>query len=319
MTGYRVLQFPGSHLAGSSLIARLGYFSFEHGGALVIALTTIVLGSATAALSGAWVTSLACGLLLIVGLPHGALDIVTIRRAAPTEQFAVVGYYFAAAAAMFAIWWIFPLTSLAAFYVVSIVHFSHDWNNEHQQFFRHAIAVALFSAPTFLHAEVLRHLFVALTIDARATLMVDILILVAPVAIAVAVVGLAAMRDRRRSAEGFCALVAMVFLPPVVGFAVFFCLFHSPRHFRDGWAAISCNVRPVTSVQIVGMTIAGFGIAASIYAANSFRAVPAGLFEASMMTLSVLTVPHMLLATIIKRTATNAGSDQSSIDGINFF
>ena len=262
----------------------------------------MVLGTATTAFSGAWVTSLVCVLVLVVGLPHGALDIATIRRAAPTAQLAVVGAYLAAAAAMLAVWLISPLAGLAAFYMVSIAHFADDWDKEGQPFFAHAIALALLSAPTFLHADGLRDLFVALTGDARAALLVDLLILAAPVALLVALVGLAAMGAGRRSAEGCCALAAMLVLPPVIGFAVFFCLFHSPRHFREGWAALGPNVQLGTALRIAAMTLAGFGIAALIYAGNGYRGVPAGMFEASMMTLSVLTVPHMLLATILERT-----------------
>ena len=260
-----------------------------------------MLGSATEALGGGWVTSLACGLLLVVGLPHGALDIATIRRAAPTAQLGIVAAYLGAAAATLAVWWALPLAGLATFYTVSVAHFADDWDKQSQPFFGYAIALALLSAPTFLHADALRDLFFALTNDARAALLVDLLITAAPVAAAVALVGLAAMGAGRRSAEGFCALAAMLFLPPVTGFAVFFCLFHSPRHFREGWAAIGSDARPAASVRIAAMTVAGFGITALIYEANTFRGAPAGLFEASMMTLSALTVPHMLLATIIAR------------------
>ena len=138
---------------------------------------------------------------------------------------------------------------------------------------------------------------------ARAAFLVDILALAAPVAIAVALVGLATMDAPRRSVEGICALAAMIVLPPVIGFAVFFCLFHSPRHFREGWAALGSKVPRSTSVRIAAMTLAGFGVAALIYAANGSLAVSAGLFEASMLTLSVLTVPHMLLEPILERTS----------------
>lgn len=301
MTSLRVARFLEGRAAGSSMIARSGPFSFERGGAIAVALAIMLLGMNTAALSGAWATSLACALLLVCGLPHGALDIATMRRAAPTAQLPVVGAYLGAAASMFAVWWASPLAGLAVFYTVSIVHFADDWEQEHQPFFGHAIALALLSAPTFLHADVLAGLFVALTSDARAALLVDILMLAAPVAIAVALVGLATMGSARRSVEGICALMAMLILPPVIGFAVFFCLFHSPRHFREGWAALGSNVPPGTSARVAGMTLAGFGIAALIYAVNGKLGVPASLFEASMMTLSVLTVPHMLLQTILER------------------
>ena len=299
----RVAKSQQGHWAGPSFIARPGRFSFEQGGALCIAAAIIGLGTATAALSGVWVTSLACALLLVVGLPHGALDVAALRRTEPATQLVAVGAYLAAAAAMSAVWMVSPLTGLAVFYAVAIAHFADDWDKADQPFFGYAVAAALLSVPTLLHANDLRALFVTLTNDPRATLLVDFLILAAPVAIAVALVGLATVSGRRRSAEWICALVAMLALPPVLGFAVFFCLFHSPRHFREGWAALGPRVKPGTAVRIAATTLTGFGIAAVIYAANSRRGAPAGLFEASMMTLSVLTVPHMLLATILRATS----------------
>ncbi len=202
---------------------------------------------------------------------------------------------------MFSVWWISPLAGLAVFYLFSIAHFAHDWDEAQQPFFAHAIAVALLSAPALSHAIALKGLFVALTGDPRATLLVDVLILIAPVATIVALVGLATMDAAQRKVEGICALAAMFVLPPVIGFAVFFCLFHSPRHFREGWAALGPNVLPSISVRVAAMTVAGFGIAALIYAATGSLNIPSSLFVTGMMTLSVLTVPHMLLANIINR------------------
>ena len=94
----------------------------------------------------------------------------------------------------------------------------------------------------------------------------------------------------------------MLILPPVIGFAVFFGLFHSPRHFREGWAALGSDIQPGTTIRVAGTTLAGLGIAAMIYAVNERLSLPTGLLAASMMTLSVLTVPHMLLQTIMERT-----------------
>ena len=303
MTPLRVAKSVEGRLTGSSMSARPGPFSVERDGPTAIALTIMMLGASTTVLGGTWATGLACVLVLVFGLPHGALDIATMRRVAPEAQLSAVGGYLGAASAMFAVWWGSPLVGLAVFYTVAIIHFAHDWKNEHQPFFGHAFSVALLSAPALLHGDVLAGLFVDLTGDARAALFGDILMLAAPVAMGVALVGLATLRSPQQSVEGLCSLAAMLMLPPVVGFAVFFGLFHSPRHFREGWAALGSNIQPGTTMRVLAMTLAGFGIAAMIYAVNQKLSVPTGLFAASMMTLSVLTVPHMLLETILDRTS----------------
>lgn len=300
MTPLRVANLVEGRLAGSSMRARPGPFSFEQGGAIAIAVAILIVGISTPALSAALATTLACALLLVVGLPHGALDIATLRRAAPSAQLPVVGTYVGAAAAMFAIWWASPLAGLAVFYTVSVVHFGDDWKRDLEPFFGCAIALALLSAPAVLHGKILAGLFIVLTRDPRAAVLVDVLTLAAPVATCVAVVGLATMASTQRSVEGLCALLAMLIVPPVIGFAVFFCLFHSPRHFREGWATLGPKVELGTAVRVAAMTLAGFGVAAIIYAVTETPSVSASVFATSMMTLSVLTVPHMLLQRIVE-------------------
>ena len=310
MTPLRVASLVEGRLAGSSISARPGPFSFRRGGAIAIAMTFIIVGIITPALSTALATTLACALLLVVGLPHGALDIATLRRAGPTAQLPVVGAYLGAAAVMFAIWWASPLTGLAVFYTVSMVHFGDDWGNDRDPLFGRANALALLSAPAVLHGKHLAGLFVVLTRDPRSAVLVDLLMLVAPVATCFALVGLATMASRQRSVEGLCALLAMFILPPVIGFALFFCLFHSPRHFREGWATLGPKADPGTSVRVAAMTLAGFGIAAVIYAVIARPNLSAGVFATSILTLSVLTVPHMLLQGIVAVGNRPAGSRQ---------
>ncbi len=275
MTSLRVATLEG-RLTGSSMSARPGPLLSEWDGAVAVAMTIIMLGVTTAVFSSTWATGLACVLLLVCGLPHGALDIGTMRRVAPAAQLTAVGAYLGAAMAMFVVWWASPLVGLIVFYAVAVIHFAHDWKSERQPFFGHAFSTALLSAPTLLQADVLAGLFVDLTGDPRAALLVDILMLAAPVAIAVALVGLSTMRSSQQSVEGICCLAAMLVLPPVIGFAVFFGLFHSPRHFRDGWAALGSNIQPGTTVRVAGMTLAGFGIAAMIYVSMRRLASPRG-------------------------------------------
>ena len=46
------------------------------------------------------------------------------------------------------------------------------------------------------------------------------------------------------------------------------------------------------------LSVAGLGIAAVVFIENRDASIPANLFATSFMTLSILTVPHMLLPRI---------------------
>jgi len=99
------------------------------------------------------------------------------------------------------------------------------------------------------------------------------------------------------------ALVGMVVLPPVIGFALYFCLFHSPRHFREslsalGWSGFAKWVWVVAALTIAAGTIAALIFGMEVRAAPSDR-----IMTASFITLSILTVPHMLVPILIDRLA----------------
>ncbi len=278
------------------MIARLGTFSLRRDWAVALAIAVIILGAGASAINDARATSIACMMMLIIGLPHGALDMAMLRRGAAITQLLKVAGYVAAATAMFAVWRAAPVAGLAIFYAISTLHFAQDWEEACDPFLAYALALAMLSAPALSHGSALKDVFVILTADARAALIVDVLVLAAPIAIAVALVGLVTMRLARRRVEGLCTLGAMLLLPPVMGFAVFFCLFHSPRHFREGWATLRPERPRSTALWVAATTVAGLGVAAVIYVALETPDVPATVFKTSMMTLSVLTVPHMLLA-----------------------
>lgn len=247
-------------------------------------------------------TPVACALLLIFGLPHGTLDLELLRRR--DDDGAGLGLlltaYMVCAAAMYLLWQAAPIAALAVFMVIAFEHFAEDWTAMGSRFCASGTALAVIALPALLHRDEIAGIFATLA-GTSATVLADLLLLAAPIAglIALSGVGLLWQRQSRSLAIGLAAaMVAELLLPPVVGFAVFFCFVHSPAQLRASLATITMPSRQAWWRVIVPLTLAALLLATAIGAA----AVRAATFDgsnisiwlhAAFVTLSVLTLPHM--------------------------
>lgn len=275
------------------------------GGLLLITCVAVGFGLAGLIRDTPLATSITAFTLLVVGVPHGSFDLALLRRAGATGSTAyLVLVYVGCAAAMYTIWQIAPTLALATFLFMAVVHFAEDWADCGSRFIATGIAAAIVAAPALLHGTRLGELFVVLTDDTGAAMLADVLLLVGPVAIAIAVLGIgllwqAGCRDRAISAG--CGLAAMLLLPPVPGFALFFCLVHSPMQFRGH--AHTLGLRGFRNWRgiVVPISLGGLTVAGIIYVLNNGVSITASVFAVSFMTLSVLTVPHMLVPVLVNR------------------
>ena len=248
-------------------------------------------------------TTAACVAILLVGLPHGTLDLEIIKReqqAGNLRMGALLFLYLGLGAAMLILWWLLPVVALATFILVAVVHFSEDWQDLQSTFLAQGMAIALLTAPALLHLTQLEQAFVAVTGHEDAALIANLMLLLAPMSMAVAGVSLLSLwqaGSRDRAGVGAAILIGMVVLPPVVGFALFFCLYHSPLHLRSSLTRIA--YAPVWRRVVPLLTLAALGLAAIIFAMEGRTDLSAQLVAASFMTLSLLTVPHMLVPAIV--------------------
>ena len=95
-------------------------------------------------------------IILLLGVPHGALDIVFVRQltriqsTAEWSLFAIA--YLAAAAAVVVLWWFAPGWFLASFLLVSAFHFSGDPEAATPALIRVLYGGAVIFCPLALHA-----------------------------------------------------------------------------------------------------------------------------------------------------------------------
>jgi len=254
---------------------------------------------------GPGVTAGLCVLLLLVGMPHGSFDIALLREGRVRPGFgAVLAVYLALGALTLAAWVVTPILALMLFVAISVVHFAEDWVAGGVPVLAAGVALSLFAAPAIANPHETARLFVALSGERAGAQVADLLILMAPSAFALGVVGMLMLwraGHRRRAVDGAAAVAAMLLLPPLFGFALFFCLFHSPLHFRDGLQRLSWQRARRWLPVAAPVTLAALGIAAALFALAPPLEPSLRLFSASFLTLAVLTVPHMLAPPIIAR------------------
>ncbi|MFN7534161.1 MAG: beta-carotene 15,15'-dioxygenase, Brp/Blh family [Brevundimonas sp.] len=250
-------------------------------------------------LAGATATLAACAASLLFGLPHGALDLRLLTQRAPVARLAL---YLGLAAAMLALWRAAPIAALVMFLIMAVIHFAEDWAALEEPFLALGTAAGLLAAPGLLHMETLHGLFTALTGEAGAAVLGDVLRLGAPVGLMLALVAVLALLRRGQTALGFAtgaALAGLVLLPPAIGFALYFALLHSPQHLAAELPEGTAARRRIWSRVILPMTGLSLLIAAGL-ALIETRPTPGDTaVVATFMALSILTTPHMLAPRLI--------------------
>lgn len=246
----------------------------------------------------------AAALAAAAGVPHGALDPLAAREAGLTRTPAALAVFFLGyvglAAAVIAAWLIAPAFTLAAFLTGSAWHFGGDWFSN-RALLRLAAGAGLLSLPAVLHAETVADLYALLSGDpARAIAAFQAGLAPATLAVAALGAGLAARENARGALEFAAACLAALVLHPLIFFALYFALLHSPRHMAGLWRRARDRARFLrAAVTYTAITFAGAGLAAALL-------WPAGRPDAAVLQvvfigLAALTAPHMVLIERLER------------------
>jgi beta-carotene 15,15'-dioxygenase len=260
-----------------------------------------------ASLMGSWLdatlsTLIATAVILFAGIPHGALDIeVAMKRfgkSSRRDKSVITLFYLGGAALMAVFWWMSPPVALVIFLAISVIHFGGDWNGRVDPFLAAMIGWAIISMPALFHMNEVNVLFGLLTDEQDNGAIAALLACTAVPAFLGSLVftWLAVMRgDTHVALNVFTCLVSAIFLPPLIGFALYFCLLHSPRHMVEAFSQ-SGPLSPITKVMTcAAVTALSFGLGALLYNGLGASATEGGVVRAGFMLLSILTVPHFAL------------------------
>lgn len=269
--------------------------------AAIIAVGWLWLGISTQSLP---VIATLGALVLILGLPHGALDFWVASRHARwgrggrfTARGAIRFHveYLSLAALTVACFVFLPRLALTGFLLLSLWHFADDWPSL-PKIVRIGCAATIVLVPTVFHPAEVFAIFTAVTgHETVASPSLPYPALLVSGWIITGSIGLAAVTDKRAAAEvlGLVALAAV--LPPLVFFAVYFTLLHGPRHLGRHAALVAGRGEQGVLIAYTAAAlfiVVGIGLALSRFdelslSSDALRAVFAGL--------AALTVPHAVL------------------------
>ncbi len=245
-------------------------------------------------------------LVIILGLPHGALDFEVAKSMHLVDSITssvsfLIGYLFISASAI--LFWInFPTLGLVLFLSLSIWHFAADWRNILSKFMPFCVSSAVLCGPSLLYQNEVRQLFIYLLLTpSDAQMVVEFMRGLFFLAI-----GFLAYTSCKRIyhwsgrgrktlilvAELLALLVSSVILPPLVHFVLYFCFLHSPKHLIDVSEHLNVSLKS-SLVLSLPLTFISVCIAYLVYFYNASDSVNIDLIRWVFIGLFGLTVSHM--------------------------
>lgn len=243
----------------------------------------------------------AAALILFLGVPHGALDVLYLRKVlqvrSPSKIAALLLLYLTVSAAVVCLWLISPIVFLVAFLVASGFHFSGDPEEGAHVVTRFAVGAGVVVLPSLLHKAELTHLYSLLTNPPVADLVVMISAPAASVVLCLSALALAFELFKRRY-QSALELVVVVLLAtlvaPLLAFTIYFCLMHSARHILRTGELVGVSRRAFfleCALPMIGVFLA----TAVAWTYRGSLALDASIIKIVFVMLAALTAPHMLI------------------------
>lgn len=247
-------------------------------------------------------TAIAAAWIVLAGIPHGTLDVEIAAdrfgRTSIAGKTKILFAYIACATAMILLWATAPEFALISFLIISIVHFSHDWRGSADPFLAMMVGWALVALPALARPTEVAMIFETLTGNQNGQIIAALLACASvPAALGSLVFAYWSYDDddMQSAFEVIACIVAALFLPPLIAFAVFFCGLHSPRHFTNALRetkTISSTKRAAIIIAVFALSI---GLGALLFANQSGGSVDKGIIRTAFVLISTLTVPHFII------------------------
>ena len=246
--------------------------------------------------------------IVLIGLPHGALDGAVAMHLGLVDKFSTMArfviIYVGLAGLVVGAWIIAPSLSLIVFLIISMLHFGAGDARHGEGVLRFAETMAhgglaIVGISQFHRSEVDEIFYYLINQD---TAMVWLAINVLTVAVIVAIIACVsqAAKDVKWSATTLELLILGIvyaLVPPLLGFAIYFCLVHSARHFRRILSTIKATVdfSNIKNQAILFTTASWIAAGIAFWMLADFADPGPTVMRITFIGLAALTVPHMFL------------------------
>ncbi len=259
--------------------------------ALLLALALWAIGRSAAELA-------AVAAIAVIGTPHGAADSVRLRGLARGWRGAL-GWallYFLLAALVWRLFAQWPALFLLGFVLVSLQHFGACDAHRERAPVGYANAVLVIAGPFVFWPDSVAGYLQWLGLSASAAYAFRPWAAALACAVALGVAGVFQGRALWRSSTPWIALTSLA-LPPALGFAVYFCALHAPRH----WAQLREQSVALPWKPIAATMAATLALALWLLLREPTLSLEQRTVRVLVMGLAALTVPHMALDALIRR------------------
>ncbi len=271
------------------------------------AVAVTLSAAALSATVAGWSPDPASALVIVIaaaaiGLPHGALDVVIGPSVA--KPLAFFGAYIGFAAAIVLFWLWAPLSGFAVFFASSWVHFARGDADHHHQLGSAGGLLGISTAgcaiglPLALHSETVAPLLSDLllgtaTMSARQVAALGWMI-ATPAIMAGVVAVMAAVSVRRYAAISELLILGLTaaVVHPLVSFALYFSLWHSPRHL------IAMNVDRRVALPTIAATVATLLVAGLVW--RFVEPTSSVAVQVVFIGLAALTGPHLVVTELFR-------------------
>jgi beta-carotene 15,15'-dioxygenase len=240
-------------------------------------------------------------LILVLGVPHGALDTIFARQLysfrSNTAWIGFVALYIALAALTVGLWILFPSLFLVAFFFISVAHFSGDLSSEINLTTRILYGGSIIVLPALLHAPELSSIL-ALLVGTETTLQIVRLIdfMAWPWLTGIIIAAIWYIRKDWLSVWELTSTAALaVLLPPLLAFTIFFCAMHSARHILRTFEYAGRSSPWLMALASIVPMIAVFGFSMVVWRLMNNTEFDTRVIQLVFVGLAALTVPHMVL------------------------
>jgi Brp/Blh family beta-carotene 15,15'-monooxygenase len=245
--------------------------------------------------------------VLILGMPHGALDVLMISKVVNRTQSslglsplitAAVLYLAYAGVTCLAFWsWLqWPMLCLSIFLIISAIHFGNDWRGFASKSYAIAFGVMVVTLPALRFADDISLFFSQLNLSQTQSNAVVQAMQIALVLCSVGIIIAWARTPAKKPLTiSLCAIIVTgLILPPLTYFVAYFCGLHSILHTLS--VKHDCQVSWGTMVRSLLLPMVGTLVLLSIaYLVTPAQSEMARWLHVVFIGLFALTVPHMLL------------------------